>query len=73
MRRNLRVCRLAGKAAQAGRRNDDALLSKLPDREDRAQNEERIKQRFENAPALFFGANQESICGFFVWCIHRGC
>ncbi len=59
---------------QTSRRDFDRMLRKLPDRQNRAQDEDSIKQGFKQAAVFLFrfGTDQESVSGFFVWVFHRG-
>jgi hypothetical protein len=45
------------------------LMRELPDREHRAEDEERINEHFQPAAAFLFRANQESVSRFEV--IHK--
>ena len=46
------------------------LLSKLPDRNNRAQTQKRVNRSFHDAPAPLFRANQERVCRF-MFVVHN--
>ena len=51
---------------QSRGRNCHRMLNKLPDNEDRAENENRVSDCFSSAAASFFRTDKQSVCGFLV-------
>ena len=64
-----------GHSIESRRRNVYRLLRQLPDRDERAQAQERVDYYLEQVAALFFRANQKRVSGFvlFVWLSCRVC
>jgi hypothetical protein len=66
----------AASCVQSNWRNVDRLLRELPDRDGRAENQDRTNCHFDDVAALFFRANQKRVGGFFMlifWLICRAC
>jgi len=46
--------------------NAECLLRELPDRDDRAENQDRMNRHLDDVAALFFRANQKRVSGLFM-------
>ena len=66
----------AASSVQSSCWNGECLLRELPDRDDRAENQDRINCHLDEVAALFFRANQKRVSGLFTLicrvclCIH---
>jgi hypothetical protein len=56
--------------AESRRRNFHRLLRELPERDDHAENEKRIKNGFEQTASFLFGAHEKGVGGF-VLAVHK--